>query len=42
MKLAEFLTFISAVYGWPLPEVTLTTIVIEIYTACGQPAIDDL
>ena len=33
---------ISAVYAWPLPEATSTTVVIEICTACGQPAVDDL
>ena len=39
---AEFVTFISAVYAWPLPEATSTTAVIEICTACGQPTVDDL
>ena len=34
--------FINAVYAWSLPEVTSTTVVIEICIACGQPAIDDL
>ena len=39
---AEFVTFISAVYAFPLPEATSTTIVIEICTACGQPTVNDL
>ena len=39
---AEYLMFISAVYTWPLPEATSTTVVIEICTACRQPTIDDL
>ena len=28
-------------YAWPLPEATLTTVVMKICTACGQPAIND-
>ena len=40
---AEFLSSISAVlYAWPLPEATSTTVMIDICTACEQPAIDDL
>ena len=39
---ADFLVFISIVYAWPLPGATSTTVMIEIFTACGQPAIDDL
>ena len=39
---AEYLMFISAAYTWTLPEATSTTVVIEICTACGQPAVDDL
>ena len=33
--------FISAVYAWPLPETISTTVVIELCTACGQPAVDE-
>ena len=39
---AEFLTLISAVSARALPEVTSTSVVIEICTACGKPAVDDL
>ena len=39
---AEFLTFVSAVHAWPLPEATSTTVEIKICTVCGQLAIDEL
>ena len=39
---AEFLTFIIAIYAFPLPEATSTTVMIKICTACWQPAVDDL
>ena len=42
----KVMSWISDIYKcrlcMPLPEVTLTTVVIEICTACGQAAVDEL
>ena len=42
MPTAWTATVSVATYAWSLPGATSTTIVIEICTACGQPAVNDL